>query len=332
MQFDETLEFQEPYRPSLRLSDRPNHDRGIAPRLWTLPVVTVVSLIAFIIASALMIAIAFYVVHGEIDRQLIASEDGMMSVSSTRAGLLLLVAFPQLALVIPTLGAALLSPEPAAKRLSLVRGHWPLWAWAAAAAATPLVGWASSVIVGSLMEESDNLRMMSEVFRSHGESGFLIPLALLIGATPAICEEFLFRGYIQTRLTVARGPLLGILCSSALFAVFHMDWVHIVAVFPLGVFLGYVAWRSGSLLPAMVAHCFNNVVSVIAVVLAPKTETDSLSPTMSSFLLFVLGFGLLGALGFVTAACKYPPKMDDKSDGDHGGIENVPPTDAEAPV
>ena len=36
----------------------------------------------------------------------------------------------------------------------------------------------------------------------------------MIGLTPAICEELLFRGYIQTRLTQAMHPIFGILIAS----------------------------------------------------------------------------------------------------------------------
>ena len=83
------------------------------------------------------------------------------------------------------------------------------------------------------------------MFRSHGQNGFLFPLALMIGATPAICEELLFRGYIQTRLVRSLGPLLGVGIASFLFAAFHLDLVHVIAVFPLGRLprLGHVAKR-----------------------------------------------------------------------------------------
>ena len=185
-----------------------------------------------------MVVVAFYAVHGKFDPRMMTSDEGMMTVSSSRLGLLLLVAAPQIALVVPSLLAAVLSPERVTRRLSLVRGHWPIWAWCTAAVVTPLVGWISSVVVGAFMTESENLEMMSEVFRVHGESGFLIPLALLIGLTPALCEELLFRGYVQTRLNHSFGPIAAILVSSLMFAGFHMDPVHVVAVFPLGVFLG----------------------------------------------------------------------------------------------
>ncbi|KAA5542242.1 CPBP family intramembrane metalloprotease [Roseiconus nitratireducens] len=275
------------------------------PRTWTVVAIPLVSLATFFITSSVMVAIAFLVVHGTVDRKLLGDPEAMKAVSGSRIGLILLVVVPQLALVLPSVLAALVSPVGFAKRLSLVRGHWPIWAWIAAAAATPLVGWVSSIVVGSLMEESENLRMMSDIFRGHGANGFLIPLALLIGATPAICEELLFRGYVQTRLVRARGPLRGILVSSLLFAAFHMDWVHVVAVFPLGLYLGFVAWRSGSLLPAMLGHFVNNAISVFAVVLSPEDPSIEPSAEMVTFLLTVISAGLLGAALTLTASVRF---------------------------
>jgi len=276
------------------------------PRIWTTFAIPLISLVTFFATSMLMIVVAFCVVHGELDWRMLASSEAMQTVSSSRVGLLLLIIVPQFALVLPSLLAAFLSPVATGKRLSLVRGHWPLWAWAAAAVTTPLIGWISSIIVGSLMQESENLKMMSDIFRGHGESGFLIPLALLIGATPAFCEELLFRGYVQTRLNRSIGPALGIFLSSLLFAVFHMDWVHVIAVFPLGVYLGIISWRSGSLVPAMLAHFVNNSISVVAVVLGPEEQGQDPSPELAMFLLAVVSAGFVGAVLTAIAIWRLP--------------------------
>lgn len=295
-----------PDQPTVSLPEPPQR-----PRIWTSLLLPPVSLATFFTASMVMIVVGVFVVHGEISQQLVSNPDAMKQVSSSRIGLVLLILAPQLALVLPCIAAAFLSNEPTGKRLSLVRGHWPLWAWLAAAAATPLVGLISSVAIGSLVEESENLQMMSDVFREHGKSGFLIPLALLVGATPAFCEELLFRGYVQTRLTRSVGPVAGILVSSALFAAFHIDWVHVIAVFPLGVFLGVITWRSGSLLPAMFAHFVNNAVSVVSVALGPENQTMDIPKDMQLMMGGVILCGFAGALLTALALYRYPaPKFE----------------------
>jgi membrane protease YdiL (CAAX protease family) len=89
-----------------------------------------------------------------------------------------------------------------------------------------------------------------------------------------------------------------------------MDFVHIVAVFPLGLFLGFVSWRSGSIFPAMLGHFVNNVISVIAVVLAPHGETDVLALPIAMVSLSVMGTGIIGLIAVVALSVRYgrPPQ------------------------
>ena len=279
-------------------------------RWWTPVVVCIVSLLVFLVSSVVMALAAVYVVHGELSMDVLRDPQQLMSVSRSRIGLLIMVVLPQFLLVTPAVVAAFLSPTPMLRRLSLVRGHWPLWGWLAAAVATPLVGLVSSLVVGLFMNESESLKEMSSIFRDHGASGFLIPLALMIGATPAICEEFLFRGYIQTRLTGIMHPIYGILIASFVFAAFHMDPVHVVAVFPMGVFLGFVSWRSGSLVPAMLGHFVNNVISVVLVVLAPEGEADVLGAPALMISLAIIVAGMLGMSATFAATMIYGKPND----------------------
>ncbi len=282
------------------------------PRWWTPLAIAGVSLALFIVASGVMSVIALIVVHGGINLQMLRDPESIAAVSKSRLGLFLVVVVPQLALVTPSILAAFLSPVPIRRRLSLVRGHWPIWTWFAAAAATPLVGMVSGVVVGLFLEESATLKEMTQIFRDHGRNGFLIPLALMIGATPAICEELLFRGYVQTRLIRSFGPLLGVMVASVMFAAFHLDPVHVVAVLPLGLFLGWVTWRSGSLFPAMMGHFVNNVISVVAVVLAPEGEPDILALPAIAFTLLILAAGVMGLASVSVASIVYdgPPSED----------------------
>ncbi|MEO1616418.1 MAG: type II CAAX endopeptidase family protein [Planctomycetota bacterium] len=298
--------------PSETLASDPI-DRDTSPispplkaRLWPLPVVLIASLVVFFVGSFVSIVIAYAVVNGKIDMGL-ANRKAMESIMSSRIGFLITVIVPQIALMSPAIFAALISPVAFRKRLSLVRGQWPLWAWVAAAFATPLIGWVSSALVSAFLDDSENLQALSGAFRQLGEGGFLIPLALAIGMTPALCEEILFRGYVQTRLNRRIGPLFGILLSSFVFAAFHLDPVHCIGVFPIGVFLGLIAWRSGSLFPAMLAHFVNNAVGVIAVVLAPASIDDPVSAEMVLFILIMLVLGMAGGSVAVFAMLYFKP-------------------------
>lgn len=276
------------------------------PRWWTTLIVSAASLLIFLTASLVLAIVGIWVVFGEITMEILQDEEMLADVSRSRAGLMVVVVLPQLALVLPSLVAAILSPVAFRQRMGLVVGIWPVWAWVAAALATPLVGLASSLVVGSFMEESENLKEMSQIFRDHGENGFLIPLALMIGLTPAICEEFLFRGYVQTRLTRSFHPTIGIFVASFLFAAFHMDLVHVIAVFPMGVYLGLVRWRSASLIPAMMGHFVNNFISVVAVTMGPADQAvNQLDAPTIVVSLAIVASGIIGMSATIVAAIMY---------------------------
>ncbi|QDT10626.1 CPBP family intramembrane glutamic endopeptidase [Planctomycetes bacterium K23_9] len=281
---------------------------GIRPRVWTALAVPAMALVLCVFVSTVMIFVAMVLVLGESDPRALAKPATLVSIMESRLGFCLVVIPPQLMLLISSVLAAQFSPVEIRQRLSLVRGNWPVWTWLAVAAAAPLVGLVSSLILGQFMIESDSLKMMSDVFRDHCDSGFLLPLALIIGVTPAVCEELLFRGYVQTRLIRSFNPVIGVTIASVMFAAFHMDFVHSVAVLPLGFFLGFVVARSGSLFPAMLAHFVNNAISVVGVAFAPTGETDVLALPAVMISLSILGAGMIGGALVVFAAIYYRPQ------------------------
>jgi uncharacterized protein len=84
-------------------------------------------------------------------------------------------------------------------------------------------------------------------------------LALAVVAAP-IAEEFLFRGWVYTSLRFHWGLWPALLASSALFAFAHYEGTHLyaLAVFPIGLALGAIRERSGSIKLSIAYHAFNN--------------------------------------------------------------------------
>ncbi len=78
-------------------------------------------------------------------------------------------------------------------------------------------------------------------------------------------EELLFRGLIQQDLTGAFGWKWGLFGASLLFAVMHLTWRSIPElgfVFFAGLILGFLYWKTKSLVAPIVAHGINNVMLV----------------------------------------------------------------------
>lgn len=82
---------------------------------------------------------------------------------------------------------------------------------------------------------------------------------------PAVCEEVAFRGYILSGLSSAYRPLWAIVLSALLFGFLHVLFSLTSQFFNatlLGMLLGLLALRSGSLWPGVVFHLVNNSLAV----------------------------------------------------------------------
>lgn len=93
-----------------------------------------------------------------------------------------------------------------------------------------------------------------------------IPLIVIIATfalTPAICEEIAFRGFILTGF--GRGGRMGVavVLSSVTFGIIHMIPQQVFNATLLGLVLGLLAIRSGSLLPGIVFHLIFNTLAVM---------------------------------------------------------------------
>src|SRR5262249_34575865 len=80
--------------------------------------------------------------------------------------------------------------------------------------------------------------------------GGLVVLALL----PAVCREVRSRGFILSGLRRRFRPWTAIVLSSLLFALYHNHVFMLLPLFVLGVVLGVLAVRSGSIWPGVLLH------------------------------------------------------------------------------
>ena len=87
----------------------------------------------------------------------------------------------------------------------------------------------------------------------------------VIGLLAPLSEEIVFRGAIlKSLLQSGRLPVWGAIALSALlFAVVHMNPVQMPHAFAIGLLLGWMYWRTGSILPGMAYHWANNSVAYV---------------------------------------------------------------------
>lgn len=99
-----------------------------------------------------------------------------------------------------------------------------------------------------------------------------LPMAVLtIGVVPAVCEEWMFRGFFQRGME-SFGSRKAVLLSGVLFGLFHFDFQRFAAQALLGVVIAYVVYRSGSLFNGMLIHFLHNAGSVVISNLAGGME------------------------------------------------------------
>lgn len=92
-----------------------------------------------------------------------------------------------------------------------------------------------------------------------------LPLILVsVAAAPAICEEWFFRGFLFSALRNQYSAQKTIVISALLFGLFHVVGQGMFTVerflpsTALGLILGWICWRTGSIFPGMLMHFLNN--------------------------------------------------------------------------
>lgn len=131
----------------------------------------------------------------------------------------------------------------------------------------------------------------------------LVLISIILSLLPAILEEIVFRGYIQRRLLQRWSPAAAIGISTLLFALLHFDSLqHILAVVPLGLVTGLVAWRTNSARPGMLVHAIHNAGAVgfvaLVRVLTPLLGEEGLGQAILGGLvvMFLLGLPAVASL------------------------------------
>ena len=92
------------------------------------------------------------------------------------------------------------------------------------------------------------------------------PLLLIavFALTPAVIEELCFRGYLFSAIRGAASPLRTVLITALLFGLFHVltgSALLIERFVPstlMGLIIGWVAYRTGSVYPGIVIHFVHN--------------------------------------------------------------------------
>lgn len=147
-------------------------------------------------------------------------------------------------------------------------------------------------------------RMVEETYRvlvTASSPAEFVLVVCTVALAPAVCEEFLFRGLVQSSFAEVAGQERSALLTGIIFGAYHLNPFGVVPLVVLGSFFGFLVYRSRSIFLAVAAHFFNNFIAVTATYLRLSDDFLVLAPRGgASVSTQVLNFSLAAALFAVT--------------------------------
>ena len=120
---------------------------------------------------------------------------------------------------------------------------------------------------------------------------------LVIGLLAPLSEEIVMRGAILKELLKSEklGVWPAITISALMFALIHMNPAQMPHAFLIGLLLGWMYWRTGSILPGVAYHWANNSIAFVMFAFYPDPDMKLIDIFKGSELhvYMALGFSLL---------------------------------------
>jgi len=86
---------------------------------------------------------------------------------------------------------------------------------------------------------------------------------IVVSIVPAICEEVMFRGFIQKSFEFKFKPIWAAVITAIFFGLYHFNPYGLIPLIALGLYFGYAAYMSNSIFVPMSLHFINNFMAVI---------------------------------------------------------------------
>ena len=129
--------------------------------------------------------------------------------------------------------------------------------------------------------ESETLETLSQLVAN--------PVGFITAAFVApVVEEVVFRGAILRALLQKKwNPWYAIVISAAIFGIIHLNLTQGVSAFAVGIFMGWLCYRTRSIWPGVIIHMMNNTISSLWDFLPENTFSSVPLSPMGYLLVFV---------------------------------------------
>lgn len=146
----------------------------------------------------------------------------------------------------------------------------------------------------------DKFAILKDLILQHPYLAFLT-----IGVAAPLLEEMLFRGIILKFLLKKYAPWKAIVLSAVIFGAFHLNIWQFVGAFLIGIYMGYLYWRTGSLFYPVLLHFLNNSISFYIVWKTHTVDTGFLPEDNKRWLPLIILTGLIGFTAVMVYLDKY---------------------------
>jgi len=104
---------------------------------------------------------------------------------------------------------------------------------------------------------------LNGLLRPESLLGFIL-LFIAVSIIAPLGEELLFRGFFQQILEKHwKDVTRAVLMTAIIFSFIHMNPFWFAQIYILGIILGFLAWKTKSVLPSLILHSLNNLVALI---------------------------------------------------------------------
>ena len=132
----------------------------------------------------------------------------------------------------------------------------------------------------------------------------------VVAIVPAVSEEVMFRGFIQTSFELKLKSRWAIVITAVFFGLYHFNPYGLIPLIILGLYFGFAAYMSRSIFVPMILHFTNNFIAIIMYFLiGDKDLVDSsasgvLDIRISFFLLILFTVIFIGVVYIIFAYYK----------------------------
>lgn len=105
-----------------------------------------------------------------------------------------------------------------------------------------------------------------------------------------LTEEVIFRGAIERRLLERyKNPWIAIVVSALFFAVAHFNFAQAFTAIIIGIFMGWIYYRTRSIWPTVLIHVVNNTAASVLALVAPETmQAEDYAPSLDVGIILIL--------------------------------------------